>query len=293
MKALNRNQRIDLTYFSKEKRFDASILKNKFDIILLFGNNDIMLPEIIGLESLDIPVMARSGDPGEAKYSIKFHKRLKIDHYFHFFSEEFFHELYPKNFKYTTIFFGLEPSLYNIVTPFNKRIKNKILNSGNVGNTKFHSRIINDIRNPHWNTLRCKYLRTKCNELPYVDYTTTLQCKYVNDKFPLLLSKYASAIAADSYTPVSKYWEIPAAGCLTFMEITDKNRGEYIGFKDQENAVFINEKNYKNKFEEFLNETDNPRWEKIANAGKKYALENLNNDKAVESLVNLMEKLLK
>jgi hypothetical protein len=32
--------------------------------------------------------------------------------------------------------------------------------------------------------------------------------------------------------------------------------------------------------------------EKIADNGQKYALENLNNDKAVNSLVDLMEELL-
>ena len=50
--------------------------------------------------------------------------------------------------------------------------------------------------------------------------------------------------------------------------------------------------NYKEKFEEFLQEPDNPKWENIAIAGKKHALENLNNDKAVNDLVNLMEELL-
>jgi len=34
------------------------------------------------------------------------------------------------------------------------------------------------------------------------------------------------------------------------MEITKQNRGEYLGFVDDQTAVFINEKNYKDKFEE-------------------------------------------
>ena len=33
------------------------------------------------------------------------------------------------------------------------------------------------------------------------------------------------AIAATSVETTIKYWEIPAAGCLTFMEITEKNKG--------------------------------------------------------------------
>ena len=47
------------------------------------------------------------------------------------------------------------------------------------------------------------------------------------------------------------------------------------------------------KFNEYLNDPNNPKWELIANQGRKHALENLNNDKAVTSLVELMEEILK
>ena len=45
------------------------------------------------------------------------------------------------------------------------------------------------------------------------------------------------------------------------------------------------------KFKEFLQNPDNPKWEKIASKGREYTLKNLNNDKAVESLVELMRSL--
>jgi len=77
------------------------------------------------------------------------------------------------------------------------------------------------------------------------------------------------------------------------MEITKLNQGDYLGFQDGETAIFINEKNYKQKFNEYLNDPNNPKWELIANQGRKHALENLNNDKAVTSLVELMEEILK
>ena len=54
----------------------------------------------------------------------------------------------------------------------------------------------------------------------------------------------------------------------------------------------INENNYRDKFEEFISEPDNPKWEKISNAGRKFVMEEMNNDKAVESLLVLMRKLL-
>lgn len=292
--ALKRNTDLDVTYFPTGENFDTSILKNKFDIVLLWVNTTYGMPtELVGIQDLDIPVIARCGDPKDTKNAIQFHKNWKIDYYFHFIHEDFFYEMgYPRNFKFKTITFGLEPSLYQNVTPFNQRIKDKILNSGNTGNMKPISRIINKIRNPKWNSLSCYYLRTICNKLPYVDYTLTLNHDYVNDRYPLLLQKYAASIAADSYTPVIKYWENAAAGCLTFMEITRKNRGEYLGYVDGETSIFINEKNYKQKFEEYLSDPNNPKWEKIANAGREFTLKNHTNDKATESLVELMRSMI-
>jgi hypothetical protein len=293
MNALKRNQLLDVTYFPTEKTFDAMQLKNKFDVILLWENNTYGMPEeIFGIDDLDIPVIAKASDPSQAKYSIPFHKKWKIDYYFHFIHKDYFYELYPSNFKYETIFFGLESRLYKNLTPFEKRIKNRILNSGNTGNTKFLSKLILKIKNPRWNALNQYYLRTLCTNLPYVDYTSTLQHEYINDRYPLLLQKYSAAIAACTFNPSAKFWEIPAAGCLTFMEITKKNKGDFLGFVDNESAIFINEKNYKQKFEEYLTNSDNPKWRKIAANGKKFALENFNNDKAVHSLVALIKNLI-
>ena len=291
--SFKRNKNIDYQLIPTENVFDASILKDKFDIILLWKNFDFGMPkEIIGIQELDIPVIANVGDPTDAKRSIKYHKKWKIDHYFHFLSEDHFYEFYPNDFKYKTIIFGLEPSLYNNVKPFDERIKNKILLTGAIGNSKNFSRLINDIRNPKWNAYRYYHLRTDCSKLPYVDYTTTLQHEYVNDQYPKLLEKYSSSIAATTYQPNIKYWENAAAGCLTFMEISKLNKGRFLGYRDNESCIFIDQKNYKEKFEEYLSDTKNPKWKEIANAGREFTLQNYTNDKAVDSLVELMRTLI-
>jgi hypothetical protein len=297
MDALKRNNRIDVTYFPSNDKFDTSILKEKFDIILLCDNYPAGSPdELIGIKNLNIPVVCRVNDPHDAqvKGKIAYHEKYKIDYYFGYIQEPFFHKYYPKEFKYKVIIYGIEPSLYQNLTPFSKRIKNKILCSGAAENSKFYNRIIEIII--RWRgelSLHKHYkLRSMCTRLPYVDYTTTLEHQYIGDKYPELLSKYAGSIAAHSLYPVIKYLEIPASGCLTFMEVTKKNNADIFGFKDGETAIFINEKNYKDKFQEFLDDPENPKWEKIANAGRRYTLEQLNNDKAVESLVDLMEKLI-
>ncbi len=293
IKALPRNKEIQVTYFSDEERFDVLKLENKFDVILLWQNNEFGTPDLIGIRNSKIPVIARCADPREAKITKEYHKKWKIDYYFHFWPESFFHSFLPKNFKYKSIIYGLESSLYKNVKPFEDRIKNKLLNSGAVGNSKPLSKIINDIRKPKWNAYRVYHLRTIVNNLPYVDYFPTLQNEFVGDKFPLLLEKYQASIAACTVTTVAKMWEIPAAGCMTFLEVNEKNNADSFGFKDQENAVFINEKNYKEKFQEYLENVEDSKWGKIAENGRKFVIDNLNNDKAVESLVDLMRYAIK
>lgn len=298
MDALKRNQELDVSYFPAENSFDTSILKNKFDIILLWENHPWGTPdELIGIKSLNIPVICRINDAHDAKIKgkITYHEKYKIDYYFGYLPASFFYKYYPKNFKYKVIIYGVEPSLYENLTPFSQRIKNKILCSGAAASTKFHTQLFERIVRFRGETSMYKHykLRTMCIKLPYVDYTTTLSHKYVNDDYPKLLAQYCTSIASHSLYPVIKYWESTAANCLTFMEITEKNRADILGFKDNETAIFINERNYKQKFREYLEDPNNPKWEQIANAGREYTMANLTNDKAVESLVELMKELIK
>ena len=243
MNALNRHADLDMAYFPAEKKFDVSKLRDKFDIILLWENHPWGSPdELSGIQNLDIPVICRINDAHDAKIKgkIGYHEKYKIDHYFGYLPERFFHKYYPKNFKYKVIFYGVESKLYENLTPYSKRIKKKILCSGAAASTKFSSRLRDIIRGDRslWKHYK---LRTKCIELSYVDYTSTLQHEFINDKYPLLLMKYCTSIAAHSLYPVIKYWESTAAGCLTFMEVTGKNQAKILGFEDGKNAIFINE----------------------------------------------------
>ena len=295
MNALPRNKTLEMTYFPAEKYFDTYQLKDKFDIILLPANHSAGTPDILnGISSLDIPVISRVGDPHVALKTkkIMFHEKYNIDYYFNFMSENYFHEFYPKHFKYKTIIFGLESTLYKNVKNFQDRIKNKILNSGAVGKSTIKSRIANRILNPKRSSWYFYKLRTLCNNLPYVVHTGMIKKKYIYDDYPALLSKYRAAIAATTFYPTIKYWEISAAGCLPFMEITNLNKGNYLGYENYKTAIFINEKNYKDKFEEYLSDPDNVCWQKIAEQSREYTLTNLNNDKAVESLIELMRSLM-
>ena len=295
MNSLQRNSDIEVSYIQSGKSFDAMRLEKNFDVILLYENSFTPCNpnELKNIKKLGIPVVAKIGDLHNSKnFDIyESHEKYGITSYFGYQHEDNFYKYYPKKFDYTTIVFGLETSLYQNLLPFSKRIKKRILNSGAVGNTKFLSKLFNQFKNPD-NALNHYRLRTLCNELSYVDYTNTLQHEFVGDKYPLLLQKYQSAIAATTGNYTQKYLEIPAAGCLSFMEVTDENHANYLNFKDGENAIFVNEKNYQQKFEEFLESSDDPIWEQIANSGRNHVLNNYNNDLAVESLVNLFKKIM-
>ena len=76
------------------------------------------------------------------------------------------------------------------------------------------------------------------------------------------------------------------------MEVTDTNYAKDLGFTDNETAIFINEKNYQSKFEEYLSDVNNKKWEEIADSGRKYVLNELTNDHAVNDLVELMTELI-
>ena len=295
MNALNRHADLDMAYFPAEKKFDVSKLRDKFDIILLWENHPWGSPdELSGIQNLDIPVICRINDAHDAKIKgkIDYHEKYKIDHYFGYLPERFFYKYYPKNFKYKVIFYGVEPKLYENLTPYSKRIKKKILCSGAAASTKFSSRLSDIIRGEQslWKHYK---LRTKCTELPYVDYTSTLQHEFINDKYPLLLMKYCTSIAAHSLYPVIKYWESTAAGCLTFMEATEKNQANILGFEDGKNAIFINEKNYEKKLSDYISDPNNAKWSEIAENGRYYTMNYLTNDVASNSLVEIFKEYVK
>lgn len=298
LNALKRNSRIKLNYVISDQNFDLKKLHEKPDIIILYENantGDDCVPEkIYGLKSLDIPVIVKIGDPWQSKnfdYK-KNHEDYNIIGYFGAYPNSIFYKNYPKNYNYKTILYGVETSQYQNLTPFKKRIKNKILNSGAVASTKFRNRLYCKLFRGGTDPMLHYKLRTKCNQLPYVQFKHTLEHDLIGDKYPIYLQKFASAIASTTDTFTMKYFEMPAANCLTFMEVTKKNSADMLGFIDGESAIFINEKNYKEKFNEYISDIDNPKWEKIANMGRIHALENFSNDKGVDSLIDFIEDLI-
>ena len=295
-KALKRNEQLDVFYYPCEKKFDISKIKNKCDVILLPNNRTDGSPDVlIDIKNSSIPVVSRTGDPHDAKKynQTEFCEINKIDCLFSNNPDSYIYKYYPKQIKHKTIIYGLEPELYQNVPTFKTRIKNRILITGKMGRTDLRNRIANYILNPGKSSWYLYRLRTLCKELDYVEYNGMKGKKYVNEDYPTYTSKYRAIIAATTFYPTLKYWENSAAGCLTFMEITEKNDGYFLGYKDNETSIFINEKNYQTKLEEFISDPDNPKWEEIAGAGREYTMNNLTNDHATDELVKLMDELIK
>ena len=302
-KALKRNKQLEVSYYPCGKKFDVSKIKGKCDIILLpnnravdydDGSTDGAPDELIGIKGLSIPVISRTGDPHDAKKynQIEFCEKNKINYLFSSHPDSLIYKYYPKNIKQKIIIYGLEPELYQNVPPFKTRIKDRILITGAMGRTDLRNRIANYILNPGRSGWYYYKLRTLCKELDYVEYSGMKAKKYANEDYATYTSKYRAIIAATTFFPTLKYWENAAAGCLTFMEITKKNNGYFLGYKDNETSIFINEKNYKEKFQQYIDEPDNPKWEQIANAGREYTMNNLTNNNAVSSLVELMKEII-
>ena len=295
-KALKRNIQLEISYYPCEKKFDVSKIKGRCDIILLPNNSTDGSPDVlIGIKNSNIPVISRTGDPHDAeRYNqIEFCEKNKVDYLFSSLPDSLIYKYYPKNIKQKIIIFGLEPELYQNVPPFKTRIKDRILITGKMGRTDLKNRAANYILNPRRSGWHLYKLRTLCKDLDYVEYGGINEklSDNKNQDYPAYTSKYCAIIAATTFYPTLKYWENAAAGCLTFMEITEKNNGYFLGYNDNETAIFINEKNYKEKFQQYLSDPDNPKWEQIANAGREYTMNNLTNDQAVSSLVELMKEV--
>ncbi len=321
VRALSEHPDVEYTRLPISEEFDATSLRDKTDAVILSAIRDYNIPKITGLKSLDVPVLAKVGDFHDSKrYGTggKNYDGWGVDCLFNFMHSQYFYDWYPTHMNYKTIFFGVEPSLYETPKPYDQRIKGQILVSGAVDEgdpltrmpylrwiprhmrysikrqliwvrrlTEPNVSIYRKIRYPHHTQYYFYKLRTDCKLLPYVTDQTKYAC---NLPYEQLLYNYCGAIAATTFYPTIKYWEIAAAGCLTFMEITKRNYGSYLGFRDGVNCVTINEHNYHEKFKKFLDNPDS--YSSIAAMGRKYALKNFSNDVATNRLVSLIREFI-
>ena len=79
-----------------------------------------------------------------------------------------------------------------------------------------------------------------------------------------LLANYAGALALASWQAVPKYFEMPLAGCVAFMQWnSDAYRA---GFRDGETCIFVEKENFHERINHFLNHITD--YQSIANQGR-------------------------
>lgn len=269
-KGLFENSRINVSSISFEQKIDCLELKD-FDVLLFYDIRDGKLLNADKVKSLKI---SRGPDCHHIDADwIKLCRNLGISHIINHQPEVYARKYLPNDIGYSQIIFGINKELH-VAKPYLPRRKDKILLTGVISK-------------------RAKYyiLRTACQDLKYVEYVNRKQ-GFVVDRYPELLCQYRTAIAACSLYSVYKYFEIPACGCLSFMEVNAENGCGGLGFTDGQNAIFINRDNYTTKMEEFVNNPDDPKWENIANKGRQFILATYENKIQVNKLVDIIEGLL-
>ena len=296
-RALFRNKNLEIDQLDALKRINILKLEQEYDIVLLPMLDLATSLSLRGIKDSKIPVIARANDPHAplAEDIIGMADSLGVDWFFSFYAPVSFYEYYPRRFKYETVHMGLEPSLYKNTADWEGRIPDRIALSGALDKPdlvhKAYYRIY--LKRPKALSSDWHYkLRTKCNKLPYVVHTRDVYPGQSTEQLHTVLSMFNAAIAATTSHQTVKYKETPTAGCLTFMEVTERNGGSFLGYEDGKSAIFINKSNYKKKFQEYLDSLNDPRWERIAQKGRRHALENLSNDVGVENLIHVMRKAM-
>jgi len=239
--------------------------------VLIFYSLENLEPE--GLKDLPSLKVARSPDAHSITPEwISKAKREGFGVIINHQSPKYIRRYLPEEFRYEQIIFGINKGLHKS-PDWSNRISDKILLTGVLWNAKHYK------------------LRGMCQGKMGVTYVGK-SAGYVGDGYAALLGKYRAAIAACRTTSVYKYFEIPACGCLSFMEVNGENGCDELGFVDGENAVFINEQNYIKRFREYLKDADNPKWQRIAENGRQLVLEKYENMIQVKKLLEIIKEVI-
>lgn len=246
----------------------SSILKG-YDAVVLYSLENL---EVIGITNYAKVVIARAPDAHNINDEwLDRVDRAGVNVIINHQSPEYVRKFLPARYRYVQVIFGISEDIHKS-REWENRDRSKILLTGSIG------------RDEHYQ------LRKLCGSLSCVEYVGH-SSGYVGNRFGDLLNMYRAAIAACTTTSVYKYFEIPACGCLSFMEVNGENGCEKLGFVDGENAVFINEGNYRERLKEYVKTADDPKWKEIAERGRRLVMELYENKVQVGKLIKLISEL--
>jgi len=238
-----------------------------YDVLIFYSLENL---EPIGLNQLSCLKVVRAPDAHNIN-DRWMAKAAGFDLVINHQTPEYVRRFLPDEFRYEQIIFGIDKETHKSPLWSNRKA-DKILLTGVLG------------RPEHYR------LRKFCKGVYGVTYVGK-GAGYVGNAYAELLGMYRTAIAACSTTSVYKYFEIPACGALSFMEVNEQNGCDNLGFIDGENAVFINRKNYRERLTEYRKTRDNPKWQRIAENGRRLVLERYENRVQGKKLIELIEEM--
>jgi len=174
----------------------------------------------------------------------------------------------PPDICYHTIIPGVSRLYHYPFVPFESRRKDKIVCMGSYANLDTPLRT----------------LMVKASQVKYVP----VECGFVSNKFGDLLKTFQAACTSMANFIVPKYVELSMSGCLAFLGSNYVNGIEELGFEDGVSCVYVCGKNYLERFDAYLNTTDDPKWEQIATNGRTHVLEKWESNKQASKLVDLI-----
>lgn len=102
------------------------------------------------------------------------------------------------------------------------------------------------------------------------------------------LQQFIGSLALCDWFAVSKYFEIPLAGCVSFMQ---PNQGVVgLGFEDGVNAIFVDKDNFDTRIAHFLSHVN--EYQHIADAGRKHVLKHYTARRFADFIFDFCEKQL-
>lgn len=267
---LCKNERIDYFPVPVDSQVDASKLKG-FDAIIFHSCAELRL-KIHDADKLECVKCVFGQDVRDMDENWqRIYQACEFDFVFWIGMKKAYSRIcnLPEDIRYESIIPGVEARYYPKTDFKTRRVKDKIVCMGTYGNSD-------------------TVLRTLMKDSSRVEYVHK-NAGFVGNKFHDLLKQYRAACTESTNVTVVKYVELPMGGCLTFMGANDVNGVEELGFVDGESCVYVTLENYEQKFDEYLNTVDNPRWERIALAGKRHAEKTWSNEVQMNKLIDLLE----
>lgn len=270
MDAMRKNKRINYTLVPVEDAIDTSTLA-AYEAVIFFSCAPTIL-DIRNADKLKRVKCVYGQDPVDMRETwYKKYRECEFDFVFFHAMKKAYPRLckFSEDVHYECIIPGIDAHNFPNVE-YKSRRKDKIVCMGSYGNSD-------------------TVLRSMMVASPRVEYVGT-EAGYVGNKFGELLKQYRAACTSMTNFIVPKYVELPMGGCLTFMGANDMNGVEELGFVNGESCVYVTTENYLQKFDEYLDSVDDPKWERIAAAGRRHVIKTWSNETQANKLVDVLEK---